>query len=181
MCTSFTRTTTNNPKFTWSNQFSLTTTGQSHRRWRGPGTAGPELSSFLLAAKDIKKIRKTWQKLWISLFLPTAAVCWRWSSCFCKTIQTESVFGFKWSHPSIWAFGSLKTSKILWHWRLVCSYRCIAVNAAHTVEIDRGQTLVRQAVVKAASWAIAAFLLCVVQCHLKHEHKRTISLRNTAS
>ena len=44
-----------------------------------------------------------------------------------------------------------------------CSYRCIAVNtAAHTVEIYRGQTLIRQAVVKAASWTIAPFLVCVV-------------------
>lgn len=62
---------------------------------------------------------------------------------------------------------------------LVCSYRCVAVNAAHTVEIDGGQTLVRQAVVKAASWAIASFLVCVVQRHLKHEHVRKISIRNT--
>lgn len=50
------------------------------------------------------------------------------------------------------------------------SYRRIAVYAAYTVEIDRCQTLIRQAVVKAASWTIAPFLVCVVQRHLKHIH-----------
>lgn len=62
---------------------------------------------------------------------------------------------------------------------LLFSYRCIAVNAAHTVEIDGGQTLIRQAVVKAASWTIATLLVCVVQRHLKHIHVHKLSrLRN---
>lgn len=50
------------------------------------------------------------------------------------------------------------------------SYRCVAVHTAHTVEINRRQTLIRQAVVKAASWTVAPFLVCVVQRHLKHIH-----------
>lgn len=52
------------------------------------------------------------------------------------------------------------------HWFWETSHRCVAVHAAHTVEIDRGQTLVRQAVVKAASRTVTPFLVCVVQRHL---------------
>jgi len=47
------------------------------------------------------------------------------------------------------------------------SYRRVAVHAAHAVEIDGGQTLVRQAVVKAAPRTVAPLLVCVVQRHLE--------------
>lgn len=46
---------------------------------------------------------------------------------------------------------------------LACrSYRSVAMHTAHTVQIDRGQTLVWKAVVKAASGAITSILVWVV-------------------
>lgn len=41
------------------------------------------------------------------------------------------------------------------------------MHAAHAVEINRGQTLVREAIVKAASRAVTPVLVRVVQCHLE--------------
>lgn len=55
------------------------------------------------------------------------------------------------------------------------SYRCVAVNAAHAVEINRGQTLVGEAIVKAASRAVAPVLVRVVQCHLEIRKEKKVN------
>lgn len=62
--------------------------------------------------------------------------------------------------------GRLLQAQRLGHGLRVTAHRCVAVYAAHAVEVDRGQALVREAVVKAAPGTVAALLVRVVQRHL---------------